>query len=196
MTQTRRVAGARSGALVPGCALALALAAAPALAQDTVNGQITDAATPDPAMEELRALRAEGDIRELLHAYGRTIDARDFDAFAELWAEGAVYLGGPGGAPVSGGPAIAAFMENIIGDNPSGFKEPNYHIFFNEHIDVAGDAARGTSMSAFVVPGEDGWPVMSILAMYEDEYVLEDGTWKFARRAVRGAIPGRANGSD
>jgi hypothetical protein len=31
---------------------------------------------------------------------------------------------------------------------------------------------------------------MVILAAYEDEYVMEDGRWVFARRVVSGLIPG------
>ena len=137
---------------------------------------------------EIAALRAREDIRELLHAYGRTLDARDFDAFAQLWTDDAEYLGGGNTAPVIGGPAIAEFLENIFAANPSGFGEPSAHIFFNESIAVTGASATGTSMSGFVTTAEDG-PQLSILARYEDEYALEDGRWKFARRAVRGLGP-------
>src|SRR5690606_14241435 len=105
--------------------------------------------------------------RELLHAYGRTLDARDFGAFAQLWTDDAEYLGGGSAAPVIGGPAIAEFLENIFAANPSGFGEPSAHIFFNESIAVTGDRATGTSMSAFVTTAADG-PQLSILARYED----------------------------
>ncbi|MBX5461687.1 MAG: nuclear transport factor 2 family protein [Steroidobacteraceae bacterium] len=147
----------------------------------------------DGALASLRAqldeARAQSAIRDLMHAYGRLIDARDFDGFAKLWTDDAVYVGGPGSERLVGGPAIAGFLRNIITSNPSGVGEPNFHIFFNEEISVAGEQARGTSMSAFVAPGATGAPAMVMLARYEDEFVRQDGTWKFRRRVVSGLLP-------
>lgn len=82
-------------------------------------------------------------------------------------------------------------MADIIARNPSGLGEPNAHVFFNETIQVTGDRATGTSMSAFVTTTADG-PAISILARYDDEYVLQDGVWKFSRRVVRGFANGPA----
>ena len=139
---------------------------------------------------ELRELRAKDEIRELIHAYGRTLDARDFAGFAALWAEDAAYVGGgAGGAPVVGPEAIAGQLEAIFAANPSGLEGPTAHLFFNEHIEVDGDRATGVSLGAFVAQppgGEGGAFEMVILARYEDVYVIEDGRWKFARRVVRG----------
>jgi uncharacterized protein (TIGR02246 family) len=140
---------------------------------------------------ELAAAQAQNSIRSLMHAYGRLIDARDFDAFAKLWTDDAVYVGGPGSDTLVGGPAIADFLRKIIASNPSGAGEPNFHVFFNEEIDVAGDRARATSMSTWVTPGSSGAPTMAILARYEDEFVRQGGTWKFQRRVVRGLMPAR-----
>lgn len=162
-----------------GFAAALLLAA-PACAQDAGGDAVA------VLQAEVHALRAREDIRELLHAYGRTIDARDFAAFGALWARDAEYAGGGPGGPAVGPEAIAAYMSGIIGENPLGFAEPNAHIFFNEQIAVDGGRATGTSMSAFVTPDADGVQQLSIVTRYEDEYVLEDGAWKFARRAVAG----------
>jgi uncharacterized protein (TIGR02246 family) len=133
--------------------------------------------------------RAQNDIRGLMHAYGRLIDARDWDGFAKLWTDDAVYVGGPGSDTLRGGAAIAGFLRDIIASNPSGVGEPNFHVFFNEEISVAGSQARATSMSTFVTPNASGAPVMSILARYEDEYVLVDGHWRFKGRIVRGNLP-------
>lgn len=138
---------------------------------------------------EVAAAQAQNSIRSLMHAYGRLIDARDWDGFAQIWTDDAIYVGGPGSDTLKGGPAIAGFLRDIISSNPSGVGEPNFHVFFNEEIEVNGDTARATSMSTFVTPTEKGQPVMVILARYEDEFVLRDGAWKFQRRVVNSQLP-------
>jgi uncharacterized protein (TIGR02246 family) len=149
-----------------------------------------------PAATELAALRddiaqaqAQNAIRGLMHAYGRLIDARDWDGFAKLWTDDAVYVGGPGSDTLQGGPAIADFLRKIITSNPSGVGEPNFHVFFNEEIEVNGERAKATSMSTFVTPGPSGSPTMVILARYEDEYVRQGDEWRFKRRVVNGKLP-------
>jgi hypothetical protein len=102
-----------------------------------------------------------------------------------------VYVGGPGSDTLVGGPAIADFLRKIITSNPSGASEPNFHLFFNEEIEVTGDRARATSMGSWVTPGTSSAVSMAILARYEDELVRQDGTWKFQRRVVRGVLPAR-----
>lgn len=145
---------------------------------------------PDAAvLAELQTLRAKDEIRTLIVDYGRTLDARDFDGFAALWAEDAEYVGGPGGTPVTGAQEIADFLEAIFAQNPSGLEGATAHLFFNETIEVRGDRATGASLGAFVAQGEGG-AEMVILAAYEDEYVMDGGRWLFARRVVRGLIPG------
>jgi uncharacterized protein (TIGR02246 family) len=138
---------------------------------------------------EVAAAEAQNSIRSLMHAYGRLIDARDFDSFAKLWTDDAVYVGGPGSDTLVGGTAIADFLRKIITANPSGVGEPNFHVFFNEEIEVTGEHARATSMSTFVSPNASGAPTMVILARYEDEFVRQNGTWKFQRRVVHGLLP-------
>lgn len=145
---------------------------------------------------ELAALRgdiaqaqAQNAIRGLMHAYGRLIDARDWDGFAKLWTDDAVYVGGPGSDTLQGGPAIADFLRKIITSNPSGVGEPNFHVFFNEEIEVNGEQAKATSMSTFVTPGPSGSPTMVILARYEDEYVRVGDEWRFKRRVVNSKLP-------
>ncbi|HEY6816303.1 MAG TPA: nuclear transport factor 2 family protein [Croceibacterium sp.] len=129
-------------------------------------------------------------IHALLTDYGRTLDARDFDAFAALFAREGVYVaGGPGAAPLSGSEAGAA-MRRTFAENALGFAEPNYHLFFNETVAFAGpDRASASSQSLYMVPGEDGAPRAAMMAQYDDELVREGGRWKFARRVVRGLMP-------
>lgn len=172
--------------------LAAALLAPLALAGCVVIDEESPMHTGAPPEMAIYALQSREQIRELLHAYGRTLDARDFAGFAELWAEDAEYVSGPGGQAVIGPEAIAGFLEGIFAANPSDLQGPTAHLFFNEHIEIAPDRAHGTSLGGFMAQADDGTAQMVILATYEDDYVWEDGRWKFARRVVRGLIPGPA----
>jgi uncharacterized protein (TIGR02246 family) len=129
-------------------------------------------------------------IHALLVDYGRTLDARDFDGFAALFAEDGVYVAGaPGAEPLSGREAGEA-MRRTFAENALGFAEPNYHLFFNETVAFTGpDSANATSQSLYMVPGEDGAPRAAMMAQYDDALVREGGRWKFARRTVRGLMP-------
>ncbi len=141
-----------------------------------------------PAVPDRSEDRA--DIHRLLIDYGRTLDARDFDAFAALFAEDGVYVAGTG-EPASGAEAGEA-MRRVFAENALGFAEPNYHLFFNETVEFTGpDNATATSQSLYMVPGEGGAPRAAMMARYEDELVREEGRWKFARRVVRGLMPTR-----
>ena len=122
-------------------------------------------------------------IHRLLVEYGSTLDARDFDGFAALFAREGSYVAG-NGEGVSGAQA-GAMMREVFADNALGFREPNYHLFFNEVVNVTGaDSATATSMSLYMVPGDDGAPVPAMMARYEDQLVREQGRWKFAKRVV------------
>ena len=129
-------------------------------------------------------------IHRLLTDYGRTLDARDFDGFAELFARDGVYVAGGGNGTGLSGPQAGEAMRRTFAENALGFAEPNYHLFFNETVDFDGpDSARATSQSMYMVPGDDGAPRAAMMAQYEDELVREEGRWKFARRVVRGLMP-------
>ncbi|WP_338243997.1 nuclear transport factor 2 family protein [Aurantiacibacter hainanensis] len=136
---------------------------------------------------ELQELRDRAAIEELLRDYGRTIDERDFDAFGNLFTEDGEYGGGPS---MSVGPdAIAEGMRSTFETNLLGFAEPNFHVFFNTDIDLDGDVASATSMSFYVVPGDDGLPEIALMARYVDDLVRTDEGWKFRRRRVEGLMP-------
>lgn len=144
------------------------------------------AASPASAQRDEAADRAA--IHALLIAYGSTLDARDFDGFGKLFGKSGVYVAG-GGAEAKG-PAASAMMRRIFAANAMGFREPNYHLFFNELVTFDGpDRARATSMSLYVVPDEQNRPAPVLMGGYEDELVREDGTWVFQRRVVKSLIP-------
>jgi SnoaL-like domain len=152
-------------------------------------------AADSPNTDQLiRALQARVQVledREAIHTllidYGRLIDQRDFDGFAQLFATASEY--DSAGTVTRGPAAIAQFLKDIIGRNPAGFGTPNFHLFSNETVGVQGDRATARSKGAFVVPAEGNRPAMVLLATYDDVLTREDGKWKFLRRVVRGDIP-------
>jgi hypothetical protein len=132
---------------------------------------------------ELQELRDRAAIHELLLAYGRTIDQRDFDAFGALFTADGEY------GRSKGPDAIAAGMRRTFATNPLGFREPNFHVFFNQTIAVEGMHATAQSMSFYVVPDEVGGFRIALMAAYDDRLVKTGGAWKFQRRTVKGLTP-------
>ena len=134
----------------------------------------------------------EGEDRAQIHAllvsYGSTLDARDFDGFARLFAKDGVYVAGTGKG-VSGKDA-GETMRQVFAENALGFKEPNFHVFLNEVVTLDDiDHAHATSMSFYMVSGADNRPTPALMARYEDKLVREDGAWKFASRKIISLIP-------
>ena len=135
----------------------------------------------------LQVLEDKEAIRDLLMDYGRTLDARDFKSFSELFARDVGEWNG--GMGVARGPqAIRKLMEETITGKPG----VNFHIFNNESIDVDGDRATAVTKWTFVVQGDDGRPQWVYLGHYNDILIREDGRWKFLQRKVTGDIPGES----
>ena len=129
-------------------------------------------------------LEDRADIERLLVEYGRTLDARDFKAYAALFAKDGVWSGGMG--TVQGPAAIQAFMEKAI---PGPNTAHNFHILSNFAIDVNGDTATAWSRWTFMVPGPNNTAVAAQSGRYDDTLVREDGRWKFKRRVASNDIP-------
>jgi uncharacterized protein (TIGR02246 family) len=136
----------------------------------------------------VQALEDREAIRALMSEYGRTLDARDFSAFARLFAKDGEFLGGDG-ITARGSEAVGALLDKTINKNFPDSRGTNFHLFSNETIDVAGDHATAVSKGTFVMADSRNRPEALMLATYRDEFVREDGDWKFKRREVAGAIP-------
>ena len=130
------------------------------------------------------ALEARAEIESLMLDYGRTLDRRDFAAFASLWAAEAEYVQGKG--PGAKGPAaIRAVLERAFAQNAARVKEPNFHVLFNIAIGpIEGDRATAFSRSAFVAADAKDALEVVIAAHYEDSFIREAGRWKFLRRVI------------
>jgi SnoaL-like protein len=148
------------------------------------------ATTIEALAAKVKHLEDVQDITNLLIAYGRALDSRDFKAYAALFAKDGSWSGGMG--TVTGGPqAIYDFMTSRIGGGgrrnanggnasaPIGWG-PTYHIMSSPKIDVTGDTATASSRWAFVTAARG--PGIQVAGRYEDTLVREDGAWKFKSR--------------
>ena len=124
------------------------------------------------------------EIQTLLLNYGRYLDARDFAAYAQLFAKDGEWQGGFGS--VTGPSAIQAFMEkNIPGPN----RDHTFHLLTNFIIDVHGDTATAWSRWTYVTPNAEKRPAPAQAGHYDDLLVRENGHWKFKRRVAGNDIP-------
>lgn len=141
------------------------------------------AATPAPTEERILHLEDVKAIEAVLLEYGRSLDARDFTAYSNLFAKDGEWKGGFGS--FKGPAAIKAAMEktfaNAAGDIPKG---SNFHIMSNFIIDVQGDRATANSMFVFYKL-EKSVPVPAVAGRYEDVLIRENGAWKFLTRNAR-----------
>jgi hypothetical protein len=144
-----------------------------------------NAVAAQPAAQEDRLTRLEDReaIRAVLRDYGKLLDERKFDEFGQLFAADGEYVSG---STTRGPAAIAESLRRIMTANSMGLAEPNFHVLFNERIELHGDRADATSQSFFVAPGADAAPQIIMMASYVDSLVRTPQGWKFAKRTVRG----------
>lgn len=139
----------------------------------------------------LHVLEAKEAIRTLLFNYGRYVDDRNWEAFANLFAEnGGTWNGGMGIA--RGHDEIVQMMSSTLGTannvGAGGSGLSNIHLLGNEIITVDGDSATSLSKWVFVMTAEDNGPDVVFVGRYEDEFVRENGEWKFKLRTVTSDI--------
>lgn len=141
----------------------------------------TPAATQPAASIEARLQRAEDEaaIERLLLEYGRTLDARDFAAYAALFAADGAWKGALG--TFTGPKEIQAQMERIFASATDIPKGNNFHVMSNFIIDVQGDRATAKSMFIFYRM-EGNKPLAEVAGRYEDVLVRVGGAWKFLER--------------
>jgi ketosteroid isomerase-like protein len=135
----------------------------------------------DALLARIRRLEDLEDIRRLKHTYCALCDANyDADGLAALFAEDAVWDGGPMGVH-RGREAIRRFFQGSSKRVPFAL-----HMVTNPILDVDGDRATGRwylwQPMVYRLPGGDQAWWMS--ARYDDEYVREGAHWRFARVTV------------
>jgi len=156
------------------------------------------AALPQPAFarpadgagmeQQLRHAEDELAIRRLLIDYAWTQDARDFAAYAALFARDGEWING---GTVHKGPAdIRKMLDGIYGTPAAGYiNRESFHITTNIEIDIDGDRATARSRHLLFTRGPDGRPRATLAGQYRDALIREDGAWKFLRRVDTPVMP-------
>ena len=182
--------------------MGVALAAVSGSAGVVSVARAAEMATPVAGVASLEArVQRHEDIeaiRGVLREYGRRLDAGDLKGYAELFATDGEWIGGFG--KVKGRDNIQPFMEknmrtplpSVEGAAANAPPRPGprgVHLMTNDIIEVHGDRATAWSRWTYVTRTADNKPAMALAGHYDDEFVRENGQWKFARRTVSGDIP-------
>jgi len=141
-----------------------------------------------PVDQQLRRVEDELAIRRLLVDYAWTQDARDFPAYAALFARNGEWVNG---TTIHKGPDdILKMLVGIYGQPQPGFvNRDSFHITTNIEIDIDGDRATARSRHLLLTRGPDGRPRPTLAGRYEDQLIREDGKWKFLRRVDTPVMP-------
>jgi hypothetical protein len=135
----------------------------------------------------LGVLEAREEIRNLLQEYRRTLDIRDMRAFSELFAANGTWSGASGEG--TGPEGIYAMLTAALPENPPWPGPTLWHLITDPSITVDGERATAESLWMHVRRGEGDTPLLPTLGQYRDELIVEDGRWRFLRRAVTRLIP-------
>jgi len=158
-----------AAAMMATLVLAATFAARPALADDL-----------ESLAARVQVLEDREEIRALILAYGQAHDHRDYRTFASLFASNGEWVGGLGTA--RGPEAIFALMDKSIGHNPLPMGSGTFHVMTNDQIVIDGDRASSTTKWLYLTAGEDNSPKPTYLGHYDDQFIRENGKWKFLRR--------------
>ena len=142
-----------------------------------------------PTVEQrLQRVEDELAIRRILVDYSATQDARDFPAYAALFAKNGEWVNGRN--VHKGREAILKMLVDLYGPPPPGYVNgDSYHISSNAQIDVKGDRATARSRHLLVMRGPNGEPTPMLAGRYDDELIREDGQWKILRRVDTPVMP-------
>ena len=130
--------------------------------------------------DRLHELEAKESIRKLRSEYCYRADAREWEAWADVFTEdGRIEVDQLG--TYEGREEILEFAHEVIAAEYQWFS----HMVHNGVIEVDGDEATGTwyfevpcvSKQTLLNEGEAGW----LQGRYDEEYRLVDGEWKIAR---------------
>jgi len=147
---------------------------------------LAQAADLESLAARVQVLEDREAIRALILAYGQAHDHREYRTFASLFATDGEWIGGLGSA--KGPEAIFKLLDERIGHNPLPDGSGTFHVMTNEQIEIDGDRASSTTKWLYLTPADDNSPKLTYLGHYDDEFVRENGQWKFLRRQSKSDI--------
>jgi uncharacterized protein (TIGR02246 family) len=139
---------------------------------------------PTELEDRLRRLEDIAEIHQLFVDYGLALDAGDFDAYAELFAEDGEVLLGPMGR-AKGRENIKTLMSTTLARGAGS----SFHIISSPQVRLDGDTATSTVMWSVVTADESGRAGLTMIGRHLDDLVRERGRWKIARRRGLVDIP-------
>lgn len=148
------------------------------------------AAPPSSSLEQrLQRLEDTLAIGRLIDSYAATLDARDLDGYAALFAKDGVWQ--TGNSTRRGPAEIKAMLVGIFGTPAPGFvNTEDYHLVSNVEVELIDDShAKARSRYLYVMRGDNGGPRPVLAGRYEDEIVREGGEWKILHRTDYPVIP-------
>ena len=128
----------------------------------------------------VRALEDKEEILALFMEFGRCLDAKDWEPYADLFAEDGVLNSLQGVGRANGRAEIRALFGKTLKDVPA----TAFHLYNNIAIDVDGDTATARSFWTYLRPGPDGAPEILQFGRYRDRLTRENGRWRFELREI------------
>ncbi len=124
-------------------------------------------------------------IKRLCAEYGRLLDLRDEQGWAELFAPDGEWVGGELYGVISGRADLAAFVAREFANTP-----PSVHMFGNFSITVDESGTEAASWSRWMLLEQGEGAIRTALAgSYTDRLVKQPEGWRFKRREVEVDLP-------
>lgn len=133
-------------------------------------------------------MSSRDEIAALVFAYAERLDAGDFEAVAELFAEAA--YGPPGGAALRGKEAVLEVLRGLV-MLYDGIPRTK-HVTTNLVVDVTESQGEATARSYFTVfQATEKLPLQAIVAgRYDDRFTRAEGRWRFSERIIHMDLQG------
>lgn len=141
----------------------------------------------------LAQLAAKEEIRDLMIRYGRLMDEGKLEEVSWLFATQGRWSGAIGNATT---PAmIHRLFEERVAPFVRTMSKPTFHVVDNIFVEMGRGGATASSRWLFYGPDRHGEPKLLAAGRYADEFMLEDGHWRFASRTILTDFSGLTSGN-